>query len=56
MTRHDNGAPMAIYLQDAHPIREAISHTQYAESIWRRRTAWPRKAYLPGLRQRLTGN
>jgi 5,10-methylenetetrahydromethanopterin reductase len=43
---------LAIYLQDAHPIREAISHTQYAESkgfeaVWQADSRLVREAGVP---------
>ena len=43
---------LAIYLQDAHPLREAISHTQYAESkgfeaVWQADSRLVREASVP---------
>ena len=52
MTRHDNGAPMAIYLQDAHPINEGIDIVRYAESkgfdaVWQADSRLVREAGVP---------
>ena len=43
---------MAIYLQDAHSIRDAIAHTQYAESkgfeaVWQADSRLVREAGVP---------
>lgn len=48
----DQAAPMAIYLQDAHPIREAIDIVRYAESkgfdaVWQADSRLVREAGVP---------
>ncbi|MEY2973658.1 MAG: hypothetical protein RIR49_78 [Actinomycetota bacterium] len=47
-----SGAPMAIYLQDAHPIREGIDIVRYAESkgfdaVWQADSRLVREAGVP---------
>lgn len=47
-----NGAPMAIYLQDAHPISEAIEIVRYAEqkgfdAVWQADSRLVREAGVP---------
>jgi 5,10-methylenetetrahydromethanopterin reductase len=46
------GFPVAMYLQDAHPIRDAIRFTQYAEergfhSVWQAESRLVREATVP---------
>src|SRR5690349_9124428 len=46
------GAPMAIYLQDAHPIRDGMAISQYAEAagfeaVWQAESRLVREATVP---------
>jgi len=52
MNAGSTGAPMAIYLQDAHPIREGIEIVRYAESrgfdaVWQADSRLVREAGVP---------
>ena len=51
-------ARMAIYLQDAHPIREGMAFAQYAESkgfeaVWQAESRLVREATVPWRRLHL---
>lgn len=52
MSQSTNIQPVAIYLQDAHPIREGMQFAQYAESkgfdaVWQAESRLVREATVP---------
>ena len=52
MSQSKSTQPVAIYLQDAHPIREGMQFAQYAESkgfdaVWQAESRLVREATVP---------
>ena len=52
MSQNQQNQPVAIYLQDAHPIREGMQFAQYAESkgfdaVWQAESRLLREATVP---------